>query len=279
MNEDRTYGVEIEITGTRELGTDLRGIASALSRSGIPAVSASYGSPDQPERGKWKVLPDSSCGPEIVSPPLRGKGGLEEIGRVCQVLDGLGAEVSARCGLHVHHDAAGLTVRNMVDISALYAAHQRAINSILPASRRDNSYCLALGPHHVDRQWQRVMAANRDQQSAAQAMQLSRYSAVNWHALLRHGTVEFRQHHGTLDPQEVRCWVLLTQGFIEVALNRKSPVNKVRQPTGRKYTGPLALERELLGDLLFAVSRATQGDTDYGEVRQFYQARLAAQRR
>ena len=276
MNEDRTYGVEIEITGTRELGTDLRGITNALSRSGIPAVSASYGSPDQPERGNWKVLPDASCGPEIVSPPLRGKGGLQEIGRVCQVLEGLGAEVSARCGLHVHHDAAGLTVRNMVDISALYAAHQRAINSILPASRRDNSYCLALGPHHVDRQWQRSMAANRDQQSAAQAMQLSRYSAVNWHALLRHGTVEFRQHHGTLDSQEMRCWVLLTQGFIEVALNRKSPVNKVRQPTGRKYTGPLALERELLGDLLFALSRATQGDTDYGEVRQFYQARLAA---
>ena len=176
----------------------------------------------------------------------------------------------------MHHDAAGLTVPNMVAISALYAAHQQAINSILPASRRDNSFCLALGPHHVDRQWQRQIAANRDRQGAAQAMQPSRYSAVNWHALFRYGTVEFRQHHGTLDFQELRCWVLLTQGFIEVALNRKSPVNKVRQPTGRKYTGPLALERELLGDLLFALSKATQGDTDYGEVRQFYQTRLAA---
>ena len=276
MNEDRTYGVEIEITGTCEFGSDLRGIASALSRAGISAVSARYGSPDQPERGKWKVLPDASCGPEIVSPPLRGKGGLQEIGHVCQVLEGLGAEVSASCGLHVHHDAAGLSVRNMVAVSALYASHQRAINSILSPSRRDNTYCPGLGPHHVDRQWQRRVAASRDPESAAQAMQSSRYSAVNWQALSRHGTVEFRQHHGTLDSREVRSWVLLTQGFIEVALNRKSPVNKVRQPTGRKYTGPLALERELLGDLLFTLSRATQGDTDYGEVRRFYQTRLAA---
>ena len=76
MDEERTYGVEIEISGTRQLGTDLGGIASALLRAGIPAVSARYGSDDQPERGNWKVLPDASCGPEFVSPPLRGERGL-----------------------------------------------------------------------------------------------------------------------------------------------------------------------------------------------------------
>ena len=274
MNEERTYGVEIEITGTRRLDSNLSGIARALTRAGIPAAAARYGSSDQPEGGKWKVLPDASCGPEIVSPPLRGKAGLEEIGQVCEALQGVGAEVSSSCGLHVHHDAAGLTVQHMVAINALYAAHQRAINSILPASRWDNHYCASLGPRHVDRRWQKGIAAAPDRHHAAQAMQESRYSAVNWHALLRHGTVEFRQHNGTVESLEIRCWILLTQCLIEAALTRRSPVDRLRQPTGRKHTGPLAQERELLADLLFALSRVTKGDPDYIEMRKFYEARL-----
>ena len=139
----------------------------------------------------------------------------------------------------MHHDAAGLTVPNMVANSALYAAHQQAINSILPASRRDNSFCLALGPHHVDRQWQRQIAANRDRQGAAQAMQPSRYSAVNWHALFRYGTVEFRQHHGTVDFQELRCWVLLTQGFIEGRLEPQVPCQQSAPTDGPEVHRPL----------------------------------------
>lgn len=208
MNEDRTYGVEIEITGTRRLDGNRGAIAHALTQAGIPAVPTRYGSSDQPEGGKWKVLPDASCGPEIVSPPLRGKAGLEQISQVCRVLQGIGAQVSASCGLHVHHDAADLSVHHMVAISAMYAAHQRAINSILPVSRQANFYCSCLAPHHVDRQWQKGISANRDQHSAAQAMQPSRYSAVNWYALMRHGTVEFRQQNGTVD-QNSRPFALL----------------------------------------------------------------------
>ena len=274
MNEERTYGVEIEITGTRQSDSNLSAIARALTRAGVPAIAARYGSSDQPEGGKWKVLPDASCGPEIVSPPLRGKAGLEQISQVCQVLQGIGAEVSSSCGLHVHHDAAGLTVQHMVAISALYAAHQQAINSILPASRRDNHFCLGLSPQHVDRRWQKGITANPDRHDAAQTMQVNRYSAVNWHALLRHGTVEFRQHNGTVESPAVRCWILLTQCLIEAALTRKSPVDKLRQPTGRKHTGPLAQERELLADLFFILSKVTKGDPDYIEMRKFYEARL-----
>ena len=257
MNEERTYGVEIEITGTRQFDTNLSAIARALTRAGVPAIAARYGSSEQPEGGKWKVLPDASCGPEIVSPPLRGKAGLEEISHVCRVLQGVGVVVDVKSAAGGHLGAAGFTVQHMVAISALYAAHQQAIDSIHPASRRDNHFCLGLSPHHVDRRWQKGIAANPDRHGAAQAMQVNRYSAVNWHALLRHGTVEFRQHNGTVESPAVRCWILLTQCLIEAALTRRSPVDKLRQPTGRKHTGPLAQERELLADLLFALSRVT----------------------
>ena len=238
-------------------------------------MAARYGSSGTNRKAATgRSSPTPPAGPEIVSPPLRGKAGLEEISHVCQVLQDVGAEVSSSCGLHVHHDAAGFSVQHMVAISALYAAHQQAINSILPASRRDNHFCSGLGHHHVDRRWQKEIAADPDRHHAALALQGTRYSAVNWHALLRHGTVEFRQHNGTVEFAEVRCWILLTQCVIEAALMRKDPVSKVRQPTGRKHTGPMARERELLADLLFALSRVTKGDPDYGDMRKFYEARL-----
>ena len=274
MNEERTYGVEIEITGTRHLDSNLKAIARALTRAGIPAVAARYGSSDQPEGGNWKVLPDTSCGPEIVSPPLRGKAGLEEISHVCQVLQDVGAEVSSSCGLHVHHDAAGFSVQHMVTISALYAAHQPAINSILRSHGETTISAAAWKPTTwtADGKGEYWSAPTGD--SAVQAMQSSRYSAANWYALFRHGTVEFRQHDGTVDSPAVRCWILLTLCVIEAALTRKSLVSKVRHPTGRKHTGPMAQERKLLADLLFALSRVTKGDPDYGDMRKFYEARL-----
>ena len=37
MNEERTYGVEIEINGTRQLDVKLNAIARAMSRSGVAA--------------------------------------------------------------------------------------------------------------------------------------------------------------------------------------------------------------------------------------------------
>ena len=48
-----------------------------------------------------------------------------------------------------------------------------------------------------------------------------RYHKLNLMAFWRHGTVEFRQHSGTIDAEKICAWISLTQGFIEKALVSK----------------------------------------------------------
>ena len=42
---------------------------------------------------------------------------------------------------------------------------------------------------------------------------------LNVDAFWKHGTAEFRQHQGTLCPDEIEHWVRLTQGFVDHASN------------------------------------------------------------
>jgi hypothetical protein len=52
---------------------------------------------------KWHCKPDSSCGIEVCSPPVRGLGGLEKVGNVVDKIAAKGNILSDnRCSLHVH---------------------------------------------------------------------------------------------------------------------------------------------------------------------------------
>jgi hypothetical protein len=98
-----TFGVEIEIRAT----LDREQIARALQAANINAAAESYNHSTRPY---WKVITDSSCGYEIVSPVLRGEQGLGELAKVCQILTDLGCQVNRSCGLHVHIGADALGV-------------------------------------------------------------------------------------------------------------------------------------------------------------------------
>ena len=50
----------------------------------------------------------------------------------------------------------------------------------------------------------------------------SRYHKLNLESLVRHGTVEFRQHSGTVDGEKMANWVMLVGGFVECAVSAKT---------------------------------------------------------
>ena len=237
--EDRTYGVEIEVSSIRAerhgFGV-LDFICHELDRAGIRADVSYYTAPDQNEGGMWKVLTDASTGggPEIVSPPLRGYEGLAEIATVCDVLNRCRARVTRACGLHVHHDASDLTAEDVVRLNALYAVHQPVVSAILPPSRRNNNYARPLNSRrNAERPLKERMGFNRrtSKHSTCEWLystsQNGRYMALNWAAVEKHGTVEFRQHSGTTNAKKIGYWVLLTQAFVTTAKNRKSEVKEL----------------------------------------------------
>lgn len=210
----KNFGIEIEFILRNEAGVNLyEKVATALTIAGVEARAEGY---NHTTRRHWKVIYDASVGGsgyagiEVVSPILHGQKGLEEIEIVCGALEGIGAKVNKTCGLHVHHDARRLRgddskVQRVVEI---YNRAEKVMDSMLPASRRglaSNSYCKS----------NTVTDATRD-----------RYAKVNLTSMYRHGTVEFRQHSGTIDCNKIKYWVLLTGLIFDRATTRAARQGK-----------------------------------------------------
>lgn len=203
---NRTYGIEIEtmVPNKQEL-------ARKLSQAGVPNNIEGYNHNDSTVN--WKLTTDSSIDAceryvsvEIVSPILRGEEGLDQIRKVCRVLAEVNAKVNKSCGMHVHHDARDFGRREFINLLENYRVNESNWDAIVSASRRgnNNDYCRSLGDVAIDRP----------------DFFATRYMKLNYKAYLRHGTIEFRQHQGTVEAIKIINWIKLTQSFLEYSINR-----------------------------------------------------------
>ena len=217
---DRTFGVEMEIIHESESK-----IRSAIRNAGVECEIEGY---NHDTRTHWKIVSDASVdgGFEVVSPVLKGRGGLDELEKVCNALVNAGARIRKCCGLHVHlgTDDFKTDIRVWKNLYKNYAALERTIDSFMPPSRRHNQYCRSM----------RVCDWNAKIESAANLRMLedavtggSRYFKLNSQSYWRHKTVEFRQHSGSVEFEKVRNWILFCARFVE--FSRRNTVE-----TGRK---------------------------------------------
>lgn len=195
----RSYGVEIECIAT--CGRDA--VQAALGAAGLVG---------------WRVKHDgslSSGGVEIVSPVLSGETGIEQIRTVCRVLRDLGATINRTCGLHVHHDIRDLRIADVKRVATVWATQQRWIDGLLSPSRREgvNQYCRPLTSNDLAE-----INGARDLRSIQIGLRISRYKSFNLASYGRYGTVEIRQHQGTLDAEKIISWVRFGQGVIDGTL-------------------------------------------------------------
>lgn len=155
---------------------------------------------------------------ELVSPILRhDTESTRDTRTLLNRVKNAGGTVDVTCGLHVHHDARQLLPHDVLDVVTTYAYFQPAIDRILPESRRtdnDPQYC-----HPVElsdlRATQDLADSSTSQDEFALACQWwDRYRTVNIAALRKHGTLEFRQHSGTLNSRKVLHWVQLTKAIM-----------------------------------------------------------------
>ena len=215
FNEERTFGVEIEFTtASRET------VARLMKQKGLLAEVEGY---NHFTRRHWKVITDSSCGFELVSPILKGRDGLNQLKLATEAL-AEAEQVDRRCGLHVHHDINDLDAKQAANIYALYIKLEKTIDSFVPKSRRanNNQYCQSLYGHSNQ---QRVL----DQLKGVKTMEdinnifRTRYIKLNLQSYVKYGTIEFRQHSGTIEFEKMYNWILLTQQMVEAG---KTPVQK-----------------------------------------------------
>lgn len=202
---NRQFGIEMEIAGiNRETAL------AALRAVNVNVESEGY---NHTTRNHWKIVSDASVrgGFEVVSPILKGEAGLAEAEIVARALDDAGATVNSTCGLHVHFDASDLDAEALKNVLRRYAAHEAEIDAFMPRSRRgnENTYCKSIRGFVQGR----LEGATSIQDLVAR--QHSRYFKVNLQSLGRHGTIEFRQHSGTVNAAKIANWVRFLAGFID----------------------------------------------------------------
>jgi len=248
---DRSFGLELEI-----VGLNCTEAADALRLAGIDCRSEDY---NHAVRSWWKTVTDASivdnrnnnhysggrcC--EVVSPILSGESGLEQVVKVCRALQTAGATVNKTTGMHVHINARDLNGRDGAVIATRYAKHESIIDSFMPKSRRSNNnhYCQSLV--HA------LSETNRDNLERARTIRdilqviSNRGSKVNFEAYLRHGTIEFRQHSGTVNAEKVVNWIRFCQNFVSTSvLIARAPIPQIVPVVSERAIVPRRVKSEV----------------------------------
>ena len=196
---NRNFGIEIEAYNcTRER------LARELTAAGINVQVEGYNHTDHTDH--WKLVTDSSLSGnntfELVSPILHGEQGIEELEKVCWVLDLCNAKVNDTCGLHVHMDAAEFDLTTWKNLILTYKRLEGVIDNFMPHSRRNNHYCKALTAITEN-----SIKHARNIGELRAAFFHNRYHKVNLEAYARHRTVEFRQHGGSTNFTKMSAWI------------------------------------------------------------------------
>ena len=221
---NRKFGIEIEA-----YNVDMRVLSAAINAAGVACAVEGY---SHQTRAHWKIVSDCSIrgnqGFELVSPILEGNNGLMQVEVVCQVLNTLNARINTSCGLHVHIDARDINTDGLKRVSKMWMKYENCFDTIVTPSRINNSYAKGLRCKYesLDKAFAAIDKATT-RNDIINAMNgdgygTSRYHKLNFESLLRHGTIEFRQHQGTVDGAKITNWVKLVGRFIECAVAAKT---------------------------------------------------------
>jgi hypothetical protein len=215
---NRTFGVEIEFC----TGKSSMAIARALTAAGIECVAEGY---NHTTRSHWKIVTDGSVsrGYELVSPILTGEAGIAEVKRAAAALVAAECSVDTSTGLHVHVGANDLSRDSIVNLVRRYANNETQIDAIVPSHRRSNTYARSnVGDvqtieNHI-RNYPRATVSDVCYSIS------DRYKKLNLQSFVKYGTVEFRQHSGTLDGSKIANWITFCLQFVEDSIIVPAPV-------------------------------------------------------
>ena len=203
----------------------------------------------------WITKPDGTAGvdSELVSPIIPAGPAGDKLVRVALGALALGGvEVSVKCGFHVHFGAVSryghITAlrrpgqsqadalkgaamkRAQVWLTEVYQYFNGVIDSVLPRSRRGSARMCGgcemataenwfLGSKGRNENRKREFIHNPHRSAGGSGGDYGRYYKVNFAALDRHGTVEFRQHQGTINATKSLMWARVCAALWVRAVN------------------------------------------------------------
>lgn len=218
IKSQRTFGVEIEMTHPNK---SQRAIAQLLTGRGIPTSYMGY---THEVISTWKLVDDSSLTGgrykmELVSPILQGQEGIDELRKVLTIIEELGCKVNVSCGLHVHIGIQDYNVKNLTNLLKFYGKYEEEIDMVVAPSRRVCRWARSLNINSI---WDRLNRCEtfRDVEN----IMSTRYKKVNVFSYRRYGTVEFRQHGGSVNADKICSWVIMLTNMCDKISKKKNVI-------------------------------------------------------
>ena len=193
---------------------------------------------------------------EIVSPVLTyGNAAFLEVGTAVRaIVSRFPVYVNESTGLHVHvgNQSFGFPLSILKNVAMLVSCFENQFNQLHPAHRLTNDYCAlprwAFEPNERNPQKIAEIIGEIETISRFQwwfcAERSFRGVHNNWRAYnfgnavtttSKKKTIEFRQHRGSLDAQEVQRWILVTCNIVKIAhdANEGAILQMVRRYSNR----------------------------------------------
>lgn len=214
-------GIEIEFALD---ASPLKQVVIALDDNGLDGQVEDY---NHQVRDHWKVTTDSSCGYELVSPILT-ESTVRSVSPAMRSVANAGGYITDSCGLHVHIELppAHRHIDSGLEVAGLYHDAYDLVSPLFAENRLENTYA-----KFVD-----------DRDDWLSYLLDERYYAVNLQAIGRQGTVEFRQHQGTLSARRAYAWLNLCDSMTIEATNG-GDVDSLRKRL--RYAAPVEVSDEL----------------------------------
>lgn len=193
----------------------------------------------EPDADPTDYVSDQFYDYELVSPILdtTNPEDIKTVRRIALALQALGCRVNPTCGFHVHVDASELTVEDVKRVFRRYEEFEDKIDKMFTPNRRGdvNEFCQALGYliWNPEAETKEELIPRRSSYSADNY----RYFKVNLQSLHTHGTIEFRQHQGTINSQTIINWVLFVTQFVEASKAKQPKKHKKVKPSLRATPG------------------------------------------
>lgn len=223
-------------------------MAHTLQKAGCPC------NPEKPyehDFEKWEVTSDGSLkapveglaqgykwyGVEVISPAFYlTEGSLQEVIRVTEIIKSTYlVNINDSCGLHVHVGVGDetFTFPHIRNLHALLYAFSPQLNSLHPARRETSSMCIPLRSIRgkdgrtfppMEGVVRLLLTQNFDDLYELTGAETRTKMSYNFNPIFKYekefrgsGTVEFRQHEGTLDGEAIRIWIKTVVRLVEFA--------------------------------------------------------------
>jgi hypothetical protein len=203
-----TFGIEIETTIPADAPIIVGGHGHGREIPQVPGWKADCDPSIRAGYGR------RAC--EFVSPIYRGADGLRQLLADVATIKGLGAEVNASCGLHVHVGFDRNNVELLKRLTSLVSNFEEAIYAATGTHNRERTgWCNRLSRY-----------GSADQAIATASRQ--RYHVCNLAS--HHPTVEFRAFGASLNVHKIVGYVRMCVGIVERAMSVKRTTNWIAKP-------------------------------------------------